>query len=103
MKSEYKTGFGIHNEPKIVLSALDFDHSLVSVPLIGAEVKRRNELKGDVLKEWRKASAPIGNSCVRDGNVVQNAHHECNLTERVIADKEHDNGGDDDMNRITHT
>ena len=103
MESKYKTGFGVHNEPNIMLSALNLDHSLVRVPLVRAEVKGRNELKGDILKERRKACTPIGNSCMRDGNVVQNAHHERNLAERVVADKEHNNGGDDDVNRITHT
>jgi len=48
VESKYKAGFGIYNEPKIVLSTLNLDHSFISVPLIRTEVKGRNELKVNV-------------------------------------------------------
>lgn len=40
---------------------------------------------------------------MRDSDIVQHTHDESDLAERVVADKEHDDGGNDDVDRIAHT
>lgn len=72
------------------------------MPLIRVEIKRRNERKGDVLEKRGKSDTPVRNGGVRNRNVVQNAHDEGYFAKRVTADEEHDDGRDDDVNRITH-
>lgn len=50
MEPKHKAGFGVHNQPEVMLDALDFDHCFICMPLVGVEIQRRNELDGDVLK-----------------------------------------------------
>jgi len=55
------------------------------------------------VKERSKTSTPVRDRGVRDSDVVQQTHDKSNLAKRVISGKEHNNGSDDDMNRIPHT
>ena len=64
MKAKDKAGFGVDDEPDVILFAIDFDDSLVGVPLVGMEVHRRNEFDGDVVEQGRKFSAPVGDGYV---------------------------------------
>ena len=56
MKPKHKAGFGIHNQPEVMLDVLDFDHCFVGTPFIGVEIRRRNELDGNVLERWKKGT-----------------------------------------------
>ena len=69
MKPEYEAGFSVHNQPEVVLHALDFDHRFVSMPLIGIEIQRRNELYRNILKQRRKAGTPIADGGVGNPDI----------------------------------
>lgn len=103
METKNKTRFGIDDEPEIVFHTIDFDNSLVSMPLIGIEIQSRYEFQRDVVKEWSEAGTPVSDSGVRDRDIVKDAHDEGDLAKRVIADKKHDDCSNDDVNRIAHT
>ena len=64
VKTEDKTCFAVDDEPDVVLDAVDFDDSFVSVPLVGVEVHRGNELEGDVVEQRRELFAPCSDSYV---------------------------------------
>lgn len=81
MELQDKAGFGIDDEPEVMLSAGNHNDSLVGVPLIRIEIQRWNQLQGDVLKERCKACTLVGNGGVRDRDIVQQTHHERNSAE----------------------
>jgi len=64
VKAKDEAGFGVDDEPDVVLDPADFDDSFVGVPLVGVEVHRWNEFNGDVVEQRCEFLAPC-----RDGNV----------------------------------
>lgn len=65
METKDKAGFGIHNQPEIMLNALNFDHCFVCMPFVGIEIERWNELQGDVLKQGSEIGTPVADGRVR--------------------------------------
>jgi len=89
VESKYKAGFRVNDEPDIVLDAADFNYSFVSVPFIGVEIKCGYKLKRDVMEQRSKVFAPVWNGGVRNFDIIEQAKHEGDLSERVIANIEH--------------
>lgn len=44
MEPEDEPGFAVQDESEVVFLSLDFDHSLISMPLVRIEIERRDEL-----------------------------------------------------------
>jgi len=80
VKAEDKAGFAIYDEPDVMLDPVDFDDSFVSMPLVGMEVHRRNELDGDVIEKGRKFSAPVGDSNVGHFDIIQHFEDQSNIS-----------------------
>ena len=65
MEAEDKAGFTVQNKPEVVLLPLDLHHSFIGVPLVRVEIKRWDELYGNVLEHRGEAGTPVADGRVR--------------------------------------
>lgn len=108
MESENEPSFTVDDEPKIMLNPVDFDNSFVSVPFVGVEVHRRNELERNIIKQGSELPAPVGDGDVRYFNIIQHFEDESNITSGIFTDEVHGESGkytsiNADVSRVTHT
>lgn len=102
MEAEDETGLAVKDKPEVVFLALDLDHGFISVPLVGVEIERRDELESDVLEQRGKAGTPVADGCVGNMDVHGCPQDQGNIAEGILAQIEHAQGHEDDMRGITH-
>lgn len=102
VEAEDEPGFAVQNEPEVVFLSLDFDHGLISVPLVRIEIERRDELQGDVLEHGGEAGTPVADGRVGYLDIHHGAQDQGDIAERVLAQVEHGQGRENHMDRIAH-
>lgn len=103
MEPKHKAGFSVHNQPKVMLDALDFDYCFVGVPFIGIEIQRRNESNGNVLKQRRKTGTPIADGRMRYLNIHHGTQNQSDIAEGVFAQVKHTQRHENHMDGVSHT
>ena len=102
MKPKHKAGFSVHNQPEVMLDALDFDHRFVCMPFIGIEIQCRNELNGNVLKQRRKAGTPIADGGMGNMDVHGGLQDYGNVAKGIFAQIKHAQRHKNHMDGIPH-
>lgn len=102
VEAEEEPGFAVQDEPEVVFLALDFDHSLISVPLVRVEVQHGDELQGDVVEQGSEAGTPVADGCVGNLDIHRSTQDQGDIAEGVLAKVEHGQGREDHMSRVAH-
>jgi len=75
MKAKHKAGFAVDDEPNVMLFAIDFNNSFISVPLVGMEVHRGNEFYGDIVKKRREFLTPVSDGHMGHFDIIQHLEY----------------------------
>lgn len=74
-----KARLAVDDKPQIVLHPGDFYHSFIRVPLVGAQIKHRDQPDPQVVKERRKFGAPVADGGMRNRDIESYTQNEADI------------------------
>jgi len=103
MEANHKPCFRINNKPNIILFAVNFNNSFISMPLIRVKINRIIKLRGNVLKQGSKHFSPGGNGYMRNLNTIISNQELRNLSCRSITEVKQIQGSNNNMQGGSHS